>query len=63
MNAVCGGFLREGLLKQYAWVLMVKKYFSPTHMILVAKGKKLYFKNLCFCNGFKCCYMAEGLES
>lgn len=63
MNAACGGFLRVRLLKHYVWVLMVKKYFSPAHMILVAKGKELHSKNLCFSCGFICCYMAEGLES
>lgn len=46
MNTACGGFVRERLLRHYVWVLMVKKYFSPPHMILVAKGKELYFEKL-----------------
>lgn len=50
MNGACGGFLRERLLKHYVWVLMVKKYFSPAHMILVAKGEEPHFKELHFCN-------------
>lgn len=67
MSAACGGFLRERLLKPYLWVLMVKNYFSPPHIISVTKGKglhlKKYHKMLCFFNEFICCYVVEGLES